>query len=331
MRMKPYLQLHCTSPLAPYAEDYVAQKRALGGKCRTEREVLNMFDAFCVEYGLSEPALPQELYDTWCEKRPHENGSTQRARIQHLRLFARFLTNNGVPAPAVFLPLPKLDKSFVPHIFTHGEIQRLLRAVDETKPCFRYGRPSLAHVIMPVLFRMLYCCGLRVGEALKLKTKDVDLNDGVVRLHETKGNKERLVPMSPSLTEICSEYRANRQVADYGSEYFFPAPDKTYYADCTVYARFREYLFAARISHGGRGKGPRLHDLRHTFAVHTLNRWVAEGRDIYVIIPILCDYLGHKNLASTEKYLRLTPEAHSLLVRPFEEKFGGVFPEVSPV
>jgi integrase len=329
MKTNPYLQLHCISPLAPYAEDYVSQKRALGNKCRSEVEILNMFDAFCVERGLSTAALSQELYDEWCAKRPHENSTTQRVRVQHLRSFARFISNNGAPAPAIFLPLPPLDKPFVPYIFTHTEIERFLSAVDNTKACVHYGRPSLAHLIMPVLFRILYCCGLRIGETLKLKTDDVDLDNGIIRLSQTKGNRERLIPMSATLKELCAEYRSNQRVADYGSEYFFPASDNLHYAVCTVYERFREYLFAAGIGHGGRGKGPRLHDLRHTFAVHTLNKWAMEGRDLYVALPILCDYLGHENMESTEKYLRLVPEAHALLIRPFEEKFGSVFPEVT--
>lgn len=331
MKTSPYLELHCSSPLARYAEDYISQKMALGSKCRSEAETLNMFDTFCLDYGLTEAELPQELFDAWCAKRSHENGSTQRIRVQHLRLFARFLINNGVSAPSVFLPLPKQDKSFIPYIFTHDEVKKFLQAVDNTTPDTHHNRPYLTHIIMPVLFRLLYCCGLRAGEALKLKTKDVDINCGIVHLYETKNNRERLVPMSVSLTKICAEYRSNPQIMNCKSEYFFPAPDNLHYAVCTIYGRFREYLFAAGISHGGRGKGPRLHDLRHTFAVHTLNQWVAQGRDIYVTIPILSDYLGHANLKSTEQYLRLIPEAHALLTRPFEEKFGEVFPEVVPL
>jgi integrase len=329
MKTSPYLQLHCVSPFASFAEDYVAQKRALGNSCRAEVQTLNMFDAYCIKHGVTKPILTQELYDAWCAKRPHENGSTQRMRVQNLRMFARFLLNNGVKVPIAFLPLPKREKRHVPYIFTHEEIQRFMNAVDNTKQCRRYDRISLAHLTMPVLFRILYGCGLRISEAVKLKNSDVDTANGVIHLIETKGNRERLVPMSATLTQICNEYRVNPLVADYGSEYFFPAPDNLHYASCTIYDRFRQYLYSAGIGHGGRGKGPRMHDFRHTFAVHTLNKWVAEGKDIYVVLPILSVYLGHANIKSTEEYLRLVPEAHALLTRPFEEKFGDVFPEVA--
>ena len=85
----------------------------------------------------------------------------------------------------------------------------------------------------------------------------------------------------------------------------------------------------AGIPHGGRGKGPRLHDLRHTFAVHMLNMWAVQGRDLYVALPILSVYLGHTSLKSTEQYLRLVPEAYAQITLAFEAGFGDVFPEVA--
>jgi integrase len=163
---------------------------------------------------------------------------------------------------------------------------------------------------------------------LKLKNGDVDMNSGVLRLLETKGNRERLVPMSATLTQVCMDYRNNPEVRDYKGEYFFPAPDQLHYAVCTIYERFRQCLFAAGIPHGGRGKGPRLHDIRHTFAVHTLNAWAKQGRDLYVALPILKTYLGHTCLKSTAQYLRLVPEAYEQITSTFEAHFGDVFPEV---
>lgn len=84
----------------------------------------------------------------------------------------------------------------------------------------------------------------------------------------------------------------------------------------------------SKISHCGRGKGPRLHDFRHTFAVHVLNLWARQGKDLYTCLPILQVYLGHSKLSSTEKYLRLVPDAYTQVMRTFEEKINSVFPEV---
>ena len=176
-----------------------------------------------------------------------------------------------------------------------------------------------------MLFRILYCCGLRVSEALNLQIPDVDLENGTLLIVNGKFGKDRLVPMSGTITALCREYRANMPP---GSDYFFPAPDKGPYSSCTIYTRFREILWQAGIPHGGRHRGPRVHDIRHTFAVHSLNNWVQKGMDIYTAIPILCTYLGHKNLSSTQRYLRLTPEVFPEVTEAFEAHFGSVFPEV---
>lgn len=105
------------------------------------------------------------------------------------------------------------------------------------------------------------------------------------------------------------------------SIYFFPAPDGGFYDTSTIYDIFRKCLFDAGIPHRGRGKGPRLHDLRHSFAVHILNKWSSEGKDIYTCLPILRTALGHDRITTTEKYLRLVPEAYMEVTEPFNDRF----------
>jgi len=232
----------------------------------------------------------------------------------------------GVETPAAFHPLPRLANSFTPYIFTREEIARLLTVIDNVR---RSGHNPLVGLTLPLLFRVLYCCGLRVSEACQLKNEDVDLERGTLMVLDTKGGKDRLVPMSDSLRQLCNEYSKNPALRDFGSSFFFPSVDGGHYASSTIYTRFREFLWKAGIPHGGRGSGPRLHDLRHTFAVHTLDDWARAGKDLYVCLPILSTYLGHKNLLATQQYLRLTPQAYPALLNAFGETFGGVFPEVT--
>ena len=174
---------------------------------------------------------------------------------------------------------------------------------------------------MPVLFRLIYTCGLRASEALRLKVSDVDLDMGMMTILGAKGDKDRMVGISDSMLEYMRNYRANPLVAGFSSNYFFPAPDGGFYDASTIYAYFRDYLFTAGIPHRGRGKGPRLHDLRHSFAVHVLNKWSSEGKDMYTCLPILRVYLGHSRLTATEKYLRLIPDAYGELTSPFKDRF----------
>lgn len=327
MKESKLLMLRSKSAFAPYFSDFVTQKRALGNRYDTCVETFNLFDDFCINQGVTEPKITQELFQKWCQRRPNENATTQNIRISHIQIFCRFLHDNGLEAPCTFHPLPKRDKTFIPYIFTEEEISKLISAIDKYNSIPNVGTP-IRHLVHPVLFRVLCGCGLRVNEALKLKTKDVDLFRGAFLIRETKGGKDRIVVLSDSLLDICRIYHNNPLIQEYGHEYFFPNRDHGFYDASTIYADFRKYLRLCGISHCGRGQGPRLHDLRHTFAVHVLSSWQKQGKDLYAYLPILQAYLGHSRLSSTEKYLRLVPEFYSQVTDMFETAFGSVFPEV---
>ena len=312
------LTLKCTSVFAPYMIDFVEQKRALGNKYNACVEVFNGFDRFCNELHLEAPAISKDLLSLWEEKRPHENETTQLIRISYIRQLCEYLHNKGYEVPGAFHPAPKKHQQFVPYIFTKDELERLFSAADATKAT---PASPIRHLIMPVLFRLIYTCGLRASEALQLKVSDVDLELGMMTIFGAKGDKDRMVGISDSMLEYMRKYRSHPLVAGFDSEYFFPSPDGGFYDTSTIYAYFRDYLFKAGIPHRGRGKGPRVHDLRHSFAVHVLNKWSSEGKDMYTCLPILRVYLGHSSLTATEKYLRLIPDAYGELTNPFKDKF----------
>ncbi|MDR0936277.1 MAG: tyrosine-type recombinase/integrase [Oscillospiraceae bacterium] len=235
--------------------------------------------------------------------------------VNFLREYGR---SDFVPQPA-----PRAPGRFVPYIFTHYEIERFFSAADSIE----YKRQApLAYKIYPLLFRMLYCCGMRMSEATSLRAEHVDLKNGVLTILNAKHNKDRLIPMSDSLTQLCRAY--SEEVLPIGSEFFFPSPYGGQLASTTVYNRFRDLLWKAGIQHLGRGKGPRVHDFRHSFAVHRLAKWSLDGIDLYTTIKLLSVYLGHKDLSSTQVYLRLTAEVFPYVTAKFETSFGDVFQEV---
>lgn len=318
MTEEKLLTLQCTSALAPFMADFVEQKRALGNKYNACVEVFNGFDRFCNEQRLNSPSISKEFLSLWEEKRPHENETTQHIRISYVRALCSYMHNNGYDVPGAFHPAPKISQEFVPYIFTRDELERLFSAADKTEAS---SASPLRHLVMPVLFRLIYTCGLRVSEALRLKVSDVDLDQGVMTVYGAKGDRDRMVGISDSMLGYMRDYRSNPLVTISMSEYFFPAPDGGFYDTSTIYEYFREYLFMAGIPHRGRGKGPRLHDLRHSFAVHVLNKWSSEGKDMYTCLPILRIYLGHSRITATEKYLRLIPDAYGELTRPFKDRF----------
>ena len=214
--------------------------------------------------------------------------------------------------------------SFVPYIFSHEQIAAVIKAADETEP--REVARNM-HLALPVIFRILYGCGLRVSEVVGLRYKDVNLEDGILTIREAKTDRDRYIPLSDSVKEACVSY-AEKIWWEKDSDYFFLAPDRTMISPMTVYQRYRRYLEVAGISHGGKGQGPRLHDIRHTFAVHVLQKWIKEEEDLTAMLPILSTYMGHKTVRSTALYLRLTAEVYPELMKKVESSCAYVIPEV---
>jgi integrase/recombinase XerD len=183
----------------------------------------------------------------------------------------------------------------------------------------------MRHLIMPEVFRLLYCCGMRVSEVLHLKCTDVDLATGILAVRKSKFNKDRLVPVAPSMVARLRKYAF---VLGKGgaSSTFFPTQVGKPYSKETVYNFFRQLLWKCGIPHEGRAKGPRLHDLRHSFAVHKLESWYRQGADLNVKLPLLAAYMGHKNLVSTQWYLHLTPEIFPEITTRLDQFAGYVIP-----
>lgn len=294
--IKP-LTVHFASVFALYEYEYIGIHRALGKKFNTYAACANQFDKYCIEHNTSSAVLSDDLFNDFCALRPNEAPMNRYHRVNFLRKFARFLNEKGIEAPAQFHPMRMPKSDFMPYIFSTEEIARFFKASDKVEPNKKSS--SIRHLVIPVLFRVLYCCGLRLGEALHLKNDEVDLQAGMLLIRNAKGNKDRLVPMSESLTQLCREYKANSHVRTFGGEYFFPSIDRGFYGNSSMVKPFQELLWQANIPYGGRGKGPRIHDFRHTFAVHTLSEWAKNGKDLYVCLPILSTYLGHCNLSGT--------------------------------
>lgn len=316
-----------TGPFADICREYIHKNRILGYKYNINETYLRQFDNFCIGRVKSGDPITKQLFEAWTQKRPYESEASHQLRYEVLSRFCRDLLDTGKEVYVGFFPTRhnRTDRGFAPYIFTKEEIGRFFTAADQTKPS-RHS-PSL-HMVLPVLFRMLYACGLRLSEALNLLICDVNLEQGYIAIRDTKFDKSRKVPLSTSMLSVCKRYAQRMDYVFKETEFFFPSPDNGQYAECTVYSRYRDILFAAGISHNGRGKGPRLHDFRHTFAVHSLRKLASEGQDLYVTLPILSGYMGHKSLDATQCYLRLTPEVYPDVTENFEKCFGAVFPEV---
>ena len=311
------------SILAPFMEKFLQEKHACGYRYHEPTRIVRRFDDFLFQEGLTRCELPRSIAQKWLAKRAHESPRTHQQRIMVVRQFSRFLCRLGYSAYVPdFTLAPREQSSFVPRILTHEEIRKLLQAVDALEPT---ARSPLRHLIMPEVFRLLYGCGFRLGEVLKLRVRDVDLNQGVVTVRQGKFRKDRLVPLALSLGNRLRQYTARFENRP-PDAIFFSAPDGGPFSLRTVYGLFRKLLLKCGIPHAGRGKGPRIHDFRHGFAVHTLLRWYRDGEDLDAKLPLLATYLGHQNLSGTQRYLHLTAELFPEITTRVDSAFGEVIP-----
>ena len=166
-------------------------------------------------------------------------------------------------------------------------------------------------------------------ETLHIEKRDLDLERGTLLLRFTKNDKERIIPVAPSIITRSRDYldRAWQLHGFDDSPFLFANKEGKAYSNETAYKLFRNALHSAGISHGGRGKGPRLHDLRHTYAVRVLNKWVRDGRNLTTALPYLAAYMGHSGLRASERYLRLTVLMFPDLIKASEDSFGWIIPE----
>jgi integrase/recombinase XerD len=314
-----------SSTLAHILTGFVKEKQAVGYTYKKGASVLRQLDELCICEGLEEETLPKDIVLLWINRRTHETDATQNGRISIIRCLAEYMARLNYPAYIYPNRAHQIERNqYVPYIFSEKEISSIFYHVD-TYPVSSVS-PN-RHLILPVLFRMLYGCGLRISEALNLKVEDVDLQKGIISIHHAKLDKERIVPMSPSLTKRCRLYSASINMKS--NAFFFPSPYGEHFNERTLYGHFRKILWNVGISHGGRGRGPRLHDFRHTYAVHCLKKWVTEGKDLSSLLPYLSVYLGHVDLRGTQYYLRLTAELYPAIVAAVEEKFSIILPEVN--
>ena len=312
------------SALAPFILNFVLEKRATGCRYDKNAQMLKRFDRFCAEHGLGSDGLTKETAMLWAEKTNRESDDAHSRRIRLVRMLAEYMLRLGYPAWSLPKGFVKYRESaYQPHIFTESELARFFERADACAPDVK---SPIRHKVLPLLFRMIYGCGLRLSEPLRLTVGDVDTAKGVLTLLETKFGKERLVPMSSSLNGRCREYMSEMHATSPSGAVFFPSPIGGRYSERTIYEYFRRFLREAGISHGGRGKGPRIHDLRHTFAVHCLKRWVRAGVHTAVTLPYLSAYLGHAGLKNSQRYLRLTADLHPDISSRMDEMYGALIP-----
>ena len=297
--------LKLQSPLAPQIQKFINLRRLSGTDYQSQVQLLGYFDRFLVEQHLSEPRITREITERYLESFSHLAPRTRHNRFCVLRQLCEYMARNDpegyVPEPLKVIPSQGAHQ---PYIYQNSEIQALMAAASELPP-----ENSLRPHTYRTLLGVLYSTGIRIGEALALNLEHFHSQEQLLYIAEGKFRKARWVPLSDSTCRALEQYVRKRLQMKPRS------PDSPFFINqrscrlhhCSINQTFRHLLRQCDIHHS-KHTGPRIHDLRHTFAVHRLLAWYRDGQDVNARLPWLATYMGHVDVHSTQVYLQATPE-----------------------
>ena len=300
--------------------EYINQKKQSGFSVAVLKSNLKKFDEFCVKNNINDKIFTKEHCEKLIEDNQNIKHITKYGYILLVRLFLERMLLKGYN---VHIPkkISRKFTKFIPKIYTQDEIKRYFFAVDT----YEYGISGRMAIIMPILFRILYCCGTRITETLSIKKEDIDLSTGIIKLRNTKNKRERYIVLPEELRILMLKYadKVFWQLGDHS--YIFKGETNQHISYMSVYKYHVEFLKLASIPYNGNGKGPRIHDFRHTSIVLTCKKLIDSGLTSSNIIPIIATWAGHAKPESTEYYLRLTSEVYPYIKDKMNDTLDNIF------
>lgn len=303
------------SPLASHLEAFVSLKRAMGRRYVSPEKDLRTFDRFVGNFPVQTTYVTRELVHAWFRSLSHLHPRTRKQRLRLIRQFCQYLVRFD---HRTYVPEQKIGPvcvpQFKPHIYSVEEYRAILKAALRMPSPRAELRPKALYTILLIL----YGTGLRIGEALRLRIRDVDLSHDTLLIRDTKFFKSRIVPISESLSRVIRDYLVERLLAAPSPNAFlFLNHDGRRYSSNTFGQYFARLLAVVGIQGSQGHRRPRVYDVRHTFAVNRLLRWYRDGEDLLCKLPQLATYMGHVSVLSTQDYLNATAE----LLTEASEKF----------
>lgn len=306
------------SCLSSQIDRFVELRRLSGTDYSSQARLLGYFDRFLIEQYPNGLTVTRHIMDHYLQSISHLRPRVQSNRFCVVRQVCKYIAQTD---PYCYVPEPMkwvtASKVFHPYIFSKQEIEGLLSAASTLPPA-----GSLRSHTYQTLFGLLYTTGIRIGEAFSLALKDFHADRELLYIAEGKFRKARWVPLHPSTSQMLNQYverrlRAGTRVPD---SPLFINLRAHHLCHCTVYQTFRQLLEKCGIPHH-RHTGPRIHDLRHTFAVHRLLAWYQDKQDVNAMLPALATYMGHVNVSSTHVYLHPTAELLELVSNRFHNHY----------
>lgn len=288
-------------------KDMVRYRVSLGYSASSYEGRLRQLDRYISENYPGETVLTEKIVLGFIAERHDSKVSARQNRAGIARLFAEYLMSIG--EDAYLLPKGYVSgrrNRFLPYIFSDHELRELFCAVDQ----IRNGNDIMKRCTASVMLRLIYTCGLRPGEGLRLKKENVNLESGEMLITETKLKKEQIVVLHNDMVELMRRFSLKVSLSGRDeSIYFFPAQDCGAYSTSWLeeimkccYRKANPGIPKENLPH------VRVYDLRHRFASATLCRWLDEGKDLYNMLPYLRTYMGHSSLSQTAYYIHILPE-----------------------
>lgn len=311
------------SVFSPYIEGLILQKKSCGFVYDHQSYVFKVFDEFCVRNGFSEALVTREIAMEWATQRETESINYRNQRISFLRQLSLYMNSLGINS---YIPRQNPSAAVsVPHIPNQDELYELFEVIDNFRPRLDYWH--VFSMEYQVLFRLYYCCGLRLSEGCNLKTSDVDLNRGILTIRESKGMKDRLVYMADDLLVLCKTYDEKISKHMPNRLWFFPGrKENKPFSRTGIDKKFRQFWEMTECSKNC-DKPPTVHALRHAFVVDRMNQWMLDGVSLDAMMPYLSRYLGHSGIKDTMYYYHQVNSAFQI-VRQKDLSSGQIIPEV---
>lgn len=321
--MRPQRNYSYSSSLAPHIQGLIAEKRASGFAYSSNSDVLKELDTFCINNEFSDTTVTKDLSDAWSIQRETEGLNARYVRVSVLRQLSKYIISLGNEA---YLPqLTQATTSKNPHIFTKEERLDFFCKLDEMPPV-NTGTGVRFKEESKVLFRLYYCCGMRLSEPLALKWDYINFNEGSIHIFHSKGDKDRKLWVTDDIMSLLKEYQQYIVHECPSESLLFPGQKAGKSIDpVTVRWYFLRAWGATRFS--DLSNPPTIKSFRHTFVVDRINGWIAEGIDPQKMLPYLSKFLGHVSIHESLYYYHQAQEALDI-IRNTDTISNRIIPEV---
>ena len=296
---------------------------------KADEKIMGELDKFLKKAEVTDKQLTEEILIDFIATLTGKS-KTLNIKIGTIRGFANYLNALGYHA---FVPdMPTVKSEFIPYIYSDEEIQRIFYYADNLSLKSTSHKSPYHTIKVPMILRILYGCGTRIGETVAIRRSDIDFENGTLFLKETKNSKERLIPVHDSLKEILERYCVVNGIMEQPNAYLFPGMKSgTHYTTRQVVTWFSEILKLANIDQREKSpnvRGACLHSFRHLFVLKSMQQLEAAGRSVDMNDLLLPTYLGHECLLDTDKYMRFSGVQVSDSLEAFEAFSSGLIPSV---